>query len=67
MPSPDMDPKRWPREVLVRIERLPGSTFEVGVHPGFEESWRRDEKLGAELLSREARAAGHELVTWRQI
>jgi hypothetical protein len=67
MPAPGLDGGRWPLELLTLVERLGGSTLEVGVHPGLDESWRAGEKAGVELLSREARAAGHELVTWRQV
>ncbi len=56
----------WADELLGRIESLPGSTLEVGVHPG-PDGWRADERLSAERLAAAAPELGHELVSWRAI
>jgi chitin disaccharide deacetylase len=56
----------WADELLRRVDGLPGSTLEVGVHPG-PEDWRADERRSAERLAGAARALGHELVSWRAI
>jgi predicted glycoside hydrolase/deacetylase ChbG (UPF0249 family) len=56
----------WHAELLARMERLRGATLEVGVHPGTD-GWRDAERAGLEAFAPAARAAGHQLVTWRDI
>lgn len=56
----------WADELLRRIADLPGSTLEVGVHPG-PDGWRDDERKSAARLAAGARELGHELVSWREI
>jgi predicted glycoside hydrolase/deacetylase ChbG (UPF0249 family) len=58
----------WAEPLLARCERFPGETLEVGVHPGFgSELWRDEERSSVLELAAAARAAGHELVTWRDV
>lgn len=52
---------------LLRGPSLGGETLEVGVHPGEIEDWRQLEARGTTEFAREAMAAGHRLVTWREI
>jgi predicted glycoside hydrolase/deacetylase ChbG (UPF0249 family) len=48
--------------------RLPGGrSLEVGLHPGHEEPWRDEERASLEPFVREARAGGHELVSWNEL
>jgi predicted glycoside hydrolase/deacetylase ChbG (UPF0249 family) len=50
-----------------RLERLRGSSIEVGVHPGHEEEWRRRERAALAPFVAAARGAGHNLVGWNDI
>jgi predicted glycoside hydrolase/deacetylase ChbG (UPF0249 family) len=48
--------------------RLPaGQSLEVGLHPGYEEAWRNEERESLMPFVSEARGAGHELVSWNAI
>jgi hypothetical protein len=46
------------------LPRLRGGTVEIGVHPGREENWRNQERLGVLHFAELARQAGHELIGW---
>jgi chitin disaccharide deacetylase len=63
MPAGDSDAS-WD-ELLGRP--LLGSTLEIGVHPGYEESWRSFERQAIQAFAREAVARGHQLVGWRDV
>jgi predicted glycoside hydrolase/deacetylase ChbG (UPF0249 family) len=52
---------------LLRGQSPRGQTLEIGVHPGETEDWRQLEAQGAVEFAGEAMAAGHRLVTWREI
>jgi len=52
---------------LLHRPELWTSTIEVGVHPGEDEEWRREEMQGAAEFAAEAGAAGAQLVTWLDI
>jgi predicted glycoside hydrolase/deacetylase ChbG (UPF0249 family) len=56
----------WDEKLLDVLRGLHGS-LEVGVHPGFEEDWRSDERRSALRFAERARAEGHELVPWTAI
>lgn len=56
----------WADELLRRVDDLPGTTLEVGVHPG-PYDWRDDERRSAVRLSARAGELGHELVSWREV
>lgn len=56
----------WAETLLDSLRGLTGS-LEVGVHPGFEEDWRSDERRSALRFAERARAEGHELVPWTAI
>lgn len=49
------------------LPKLPGGTVEIGIHPGRQESWRNQERLGAVQFAELARQAGHELIGWDSI
>jgi predicted glycoside hydrolase/deacetylase ChbG (UPF0249 family) len=49
------------------VPTLKGESIEVGVHPGYTESWRVDERNGAIAFAQKAKAAGHKLVSWNEI
>lgn len=58
----------WAEPLLARCERLDGETLEVGVHPGYgSEAWRDEERSSVLEFAAAARAAGHELVSWREL
>ena len=56
----------WTDGLLERVGGLPGTTLEVGVHPGYD-GWRDDERRSASRLRERAGELGHELVSWREI
>jgi predicted glycoside hydrolase/deacetylase ChbG (UPF0249 family) len=56
----------WEETLLDSLRGFAGS-LEVGVHPGFEEEWRSDERRGVLRFAERARAEGHELVPWTAI
>lgn len=64
MPSSAHD-VAWADVLLERIGNLPGTTLEVGVHPGTADEWRVDEGASVCRFAELARERGHELVTWR--
>jgi predicted glycoside hydrolase/deacetylase ChbG (UPF0249 family) len=58
----------WSAPLLARCERLNGGVLEVGVHPGYvSEAWRDEERRSVQEFAAQARAAGHELVSWRSL
>lgn len=61
------DDRGWAEALLAAMRRLPGGSLEVGVHPGFEEGWRDDERRSVLEFARNAREAGHELVPWERV
>jgi chitin disaccharide deacetylase len=56
----------WEETLLDSLRGFAGS-LEVGVHPGFEEDWRSDERRAGLRFAERARAEGHELVPWTAI
>jgi hypothetical protein len=57
----------WQDALVERCARLPGRLLEIGVHPGTREEWRDDERRSLAAFVPAARAAGHELVSWREV
>ena len=57
----------WDDPLLAAARALPGRTLEVGVHPGYEEDWRVDERKTVQRFAAAARAQGHTLVPWTEI
>jgi predicted glycoside hydrolase/deacetylase ChbG (UPF0249 family) len=57
----------WEQPLLERIQSLPGSVLEVGVHPGVDERWRRDERESVRRFAIAARERGHELIPWSAV
>jgi hypothetical protein len=55
------------RQMEQLVPKLKGESIEVGVHPGYAESWREAERAGAIAFAQKAKAAGHQLVPWSQI
>jgi hypothetical protein len=49
------------------LPKLNGGTMEIGVHPGREEDWRNQERLGVRCFGELARQAGHELIGWDRV
>lgn len=58
---------RWHAPLLEKVERLRGASLEVGVHPGFEEPWRNEERLSLQGFVELAAQRNHRLLTWRQV
>jgi hypothetical protein len=49
------------------LPKLRGGTMEIGVHPGREEGWRDQERLGVRRFVELAHQAGHELIGWDRV
>jgi predicted glycoside hydrolase/deacetylase ChbG (UPF0249 family) len=59
----------WGEQLLQQMDKLPiNATLEIGVHPGYQESWRQHEFSDvchfAELLHHSPQ---HQLITWQKI
>jgi predicted glycoside hydrolase/deacetylase ChbG (UPF0249 family) len=65
MPSTTGD-TAWHR-IVPKLRLLAGDTIEVGLHPGSAEEWRRRELDSLPRFVDDVIAAGHELVSWREI
>lgn len=66
MPSSARD-TCWHDSLLGLFPTLSGSTIEVGVHPGYSESWRADERSEVLAFGDEARRLGYPLIGWSQL
>lgn len=67
MPSSGLD-TGWAEALLARCARLAASgSIEVGMHPGFDEEWRRREREDTLAFAGAAREAGHILVPWSDV
>ena len=53
--------------LLAAARGLSGGSLEIGVHPGFDEPWRSDERLTVQRLAPRARAEGHTLAPWTEV
>ena len=68
MPANSFDTK-WANNILRQMDRMPtDSVIEIGVHPGYLESWRKDEYRDirdfVELLYKQGK---HQIVNWNYI
>ncbi len=61
------DETGWGARLAGLADGLPGSTLEIGVHPGREEAWRASEAAELAAAARLLRDGGHELVGWDSI
>ncbi|MGH3072199.1 MAG: carbohydrate deacetylase [Gaiellaceae bacterium] len=66
MPTSAADTE-WADALLAAVRRLPGESLEVGVHPGFDEEWRRDEGRTVQAFAERARGEGHTLAPWTEV
>ncbi len=66
MPGSSLDAD-WSQALLAKLEACPPSDLEIGFHPGYQETWRDQERLDAQAFGPMAQERGHELVTWNQI
>lgn len=66
MPSSTWD-TNWGEPLLKVMRGLSGSTIEVGVHPGFSESWRSDERTSLHAFADAARREGHAIIGWNAL
>ena len=57
----------WEEALLAVARRLSGGSLELGVHPGFEEPSRRDERETVQRFAPRALAEGHRLVPWTAV
>jgi len=64
MPTP-ADTDTWPERLLATV--APGTTIEVGVHPGYQESWRVLDRQAVLAFAAAARARGHRFITWNDV
>jgi chitin disaccharide deacetylase len=61
------DDRGWADALLGVARGLPGRSLEIGVHPGYDEDWRDDERRTALVFAAAAREQGHELVPWSEV
>ncbi|HWE04265.1 MAG TPA: ChbG/HpnK family deacetylase [Tepidisphaeraceae bacterium] len=57
----------WQQQLLKRFASAGDASLEVGVHPGYGESWRSAERSAAVKFGADARAAGHRVIGWKEI
>jgi predicted glycoside hydrolase/deacetylase ChbG (UPF0249 family) len=57
--------RHWTEQLLSHCSR--NGSMEIGVHPGFDEPWRRDEAQETSCFVERARNAGHQLISWRDL
>jgi predicted glycoside hydrolase/deacetylase ChbG (UPF0249 family) len=55
------------RDIHKLLPKLNGGTIEIGVHPGYAEPWRGDERVGAQEFAAKARSTGFKLITWNDL
>jgi predicted glycoside hydrolase/deacetylase ChbG (UPF0249 family) len=56
--------RNWEPRLLSRLGQVRGETLEIGVHPGYDEAWRREELEAVERFTTAARRMNHVLVSW---
>jgi predicted glycoside hydrolase/deacetylase ChbG (UPF0249 family) len=61
------DDRGWSDALLGVVRGLPGGSLEIGVHPGYDEDWRDDERRTALAFAAAAREQGHRLVPWSEV
>ncbi|MBL8747136.1 MAG: ChbG/HpnK family deacetylase [Phycisphaerae bacterium] len=66
MPSSAWDVDWGPR-LLEVMRGLRGSTIEVGVHPGYSEAWRDNERTSLLAFTEAARRDGHSIEGWNAV
>lgn len=54
----------WTRELLGKVR---GDSLEVGVHPGYAEPWRDQQRKDVQAFAAEARRRGHVLCGWKDL
>ena len=57
----------WQGRIIEVMGRLPGKNMEIGVHPGYAEDWRDLERRSVQEFAQKAKAAGHELIGWKDL
>jgi predicted glycoside hydrolase/deacetylase ChbG (UPF0249 family) len=65
MPISEQMDMTWPAALLARVRST--LSLEVGVHPGHAEAWRGCERRAICDFAQAARAAGHQLVGWKDL
>jgi len=65
MPASETLDTSWTKHLLARRSRA--ASLEVGVHPGYAEPWRDAERRAIQAFADAARAAGHDLIGWRDL
>lgn len=63
MPTSAGDHGWWDPLLARRME----GTLEVGVHPGYTEPWREEERTSIRRFAEAARTSGHTLIGWREL
>jgi predicted glycoside hydrolase/deacetylase ChbG (UPF0249 family) len=64
MPTSSAFDARWSTRI---IDRMRGPSLEIGVHPGYSEAWRDEERRAIIEFGEMAKSAGQNLVNWYQI
>lgn len=58
---------QWHARLLRAVGELRGTSLEVGVHPGFEEPWRAEERTSLQGFVDLARDRGHRFLSWAEL
>jgi predicted glycoside hydrolase/deacetylase ChbG (UPF0249 family) len=64
MPRSAGDTAAWPEAVLQRVN---GRSLEIGVHPGYAEAWRNEEREAVRVFAEIASKNGIDLVSWNEL
>lgn len=64
MPISETGDTTWPAQLLPKLH---AASAEIGVHPGYAESWRDAERQAIHDFAARARSAGHTLIGWREL
>lgn len=54
----------WPTTLPGRFKE---ASMEVGVHPGYQETWRSSDRMAVQAFAAGVKAAGHELIGWKDL
>jgi hypothetical protein len=66
MPTSSFE-QTWQKALMSRFDKADNASLEIGAHPGFEEDWRVAERTGIQSFAKQAREAGHQMITWNDI
>jgi predicted glycoside hydrolase/deacetylase ChbG (UPF0249 family) len=65
MPASADDGALWSESLFTLLPTQ--GTLEVGIHPGFQQEWRRREYNAAHIFAKKIEALGHRMITWNEL